>query len=79
MSKRGFESRPHRGNPELQRLRDLAELLGFELEESTLHKITRLRELLSQGLTLREAQETLKRELGEKLDWKNFEKYKLLI
>jgi len=69
VSKQGFESRSHRENPELQRLRDLTEPLGFGLEEFTLYKIIRFRELPSQGLTLREAQEILKENFGEELGW----------
>ena len=38
-----------------------------------------MRELLSQGLTLREAQKILKKEFGNGIGWKNVEKYKLLI
>ncbi|RLI19826.1 hypothetical protein DRO54_07615 [Candidatus Bathyarchaeota archaeon] len=55
VSNQSFESRLPRRSHELQKLRGLAELLDFNPEESTQCKILKLRELLSQGLMLREA------------------------
>ena len=59
-------------------LKTQAKFLSFGVEEFTLRKIARLRKLLSRGLTLRTAQEVLRKEFGEGLSWKNIEKYKFL-
>jgi len=80
VSRQSSNSRSNRGRySEVLEVKVLAETLGFNVSDLTAHKIAKLRELLREGLTLRKAQETLRKEFGGGLGWKNVEKYKLLI
>jgi len=80
VSRQNSNSRSNRSKySEVLEVKVLAETLGFNVSDLTARKIARLRELLRGGLTLRKAQETLRKEFRGGLGWKNVEKYKLLI
>jgi len=80
VSRQDSNSRSDRGKySEVLEVKVLAETLGFNVSDLTARKIARLRELLRKGLTLRKAQERLRKEFEGGLGWKNIEKYKLLI